>query len=79
MGQQVSFFQALGSVYNSLEVQLGAERIIVIASLSDVECWLEKCAERGYPLCEPEHEEMCKKYYNITEEKLAAKQQFYQV
>lgn len=78
MGQQVSFFEALGKVYDSLESELGADHIIVIAGLKQVRAWLEVCASRGYPPpSNPADEERCKAFYKVTTENVEERKQMW--
>merc|ERR1712194_563179 len=66
-GQQVSFMTTLGTVYDELLPEYGADHIIVIAGLQSLMQWISKTAARGYPECEPEHEERCKKASGVSE------------
>ena len=77
MGQQVSFFESLGLVYAALLQELGADKIIVIASIRQVCDWLELCADRGYPPCDLCDETACRLYYRVTEENLDDKKKMW--
>eukprot|EP00659_Diplonema_papillatum_P022939 gene22939-35162_t len=77
-GQQVSFLQTLGLVYDNLVQTLGKDRIIVVAGVRMVVEWLERAEALGHPPCEPEHLEFCKKHTRVeTPERLAEQKKLY--
>eukprot|EP01063_Lacrimia_lanifica_P032874 TRINITY_DN56_c0_g4_i1.p1 TRINITY_DN56_c0_g4~~TRINITY_DN56_c0_g4_i1.p1 ORF type:complete len:479 (+),score=179.22 TRINITY_DN56_c0_g4_i1:168-1439(+) len=77
-GQQVSFFETLGAVYQQMEQRLGRDRVIVMAGLGWVLQWLDEAAVLGHPPCLPEHLEHCLEFNKVTDPaKREAKREFY--